>query len=455
MAKKIQKIYTVSQLTTRIKIILEENIEPRLSVVGEITDMRLQSSGHCYFSLKDRNAKLPCVMWASKFNKLKFAPENGLEITTRGHIDIYPPHGKYQFIADSMNPAGVGDLQLAFEQMVKKLEAEGLFNDEHKKLLPKYPEKIGILTSPTGAAVQDIADSIFNRWSCAKLYLYPVPVQGEGSAEKIALAINDLNRRNDKLKLDVLIVGRGGGSLEDLWAFNEEIVARAIFNSKIPIISAVGHEIDTTITDLVADKRASTPTKAGVTVVPDMADILTQLQSMQNRLTGDLNYKFQSANQSLQTILASAVFRDPLGPVLYATQTVDELTGRLEDSAKNNINRLKNRISGFYENINKIEPHRLLGKNALKLNELSTRSQAALKKQINKKQMQIETTSAKLGALNPKSVLNRGYSITTIKKNGQLLRNLDKIDIDDVLITELADENLVQSKVINKQNKNK
>ena len=455
MAKKDQKIYTVSQLTNQIKIILEENLEPRISVIGEITDMRLQSSGHCYFTLKDKNSNLPCVMWAGKFSKLKFAPENGQEITARGHIDVYPPHGKYQFITDSMNLAGVGDLQLAFEQLVKKLQAEGMFLDEHKKPLPKYPEKIGILTSPTGAAIHDIADSIFNRWPCVKLYLYPVPVQGEGSAEKIALAIDDLNRRNDKLKLDVLIVGRGGGSLEDLWAFNEEILARAIFNSKIPIISAVGHEIDTTIADLVADKRASTPTKAGVTAVPDMADILTQLQSIRNRLTGDLNHKLQSANQSLQTILASAVFRDPLGPVLYATQSVDELTSRLEDSAKNNINRLKNRISSLYENINKIEPHRLLGKNALNLNELSARTETALKKLINKKQMQIETASAKLGALDPKSVLKRGYSITTIKKNGQLLKDLDKIDIEDILITELADENLVESKVINKQNKNK
>lgn len=500
MAKKDQKIYTVSQLTNQIKLILEENLEPRISVIGEITDMRLQSSGHCYYTLKDKNSNLPCVMWASKFSKLKFTPENGLEITARGYIDVYPPHGKYQFITDSMNLAGVGDLQLAFEQMVKKLQAEGLFNDEHKKPLPRYPEKIGILTSPTGAAIHDIADSIFNRWPCVKLYLYPVPVQGEGAAEKIALAIDDLNRRNDKLKLDVLIVGRGGGSLEDLWAFNEEILARAIFNSKIPIISAVGHEIDTTIADLVADKRASTPTKAGVTVVPDMADVLAQLKSIQNQLTGNLNHKTQSANQSLQTILASAVFRHPLGPVLYATQAVDELTNRLNDSAKNNINRLRNRISSFYENINKIEPHRLLGKNilklnefstrldngfknninklkdrinvffenikkmephrlldknALKLNDLSTRYETTLKKLINKKLMQMETASAKLDALNPKSVLKRGYSITTIKKTSQLLIDPDKIDLGDILITELADEILIQSKVTNKQNKNK
>ncbi len=455
MAKKDQKIYTVSQLTTRIKIILEENLEPRLSVVGEITDMRLQSSGHCYFTLKDKSSNLPCVMWASKFSKLNFFPKNGLEITVRGYIDVYPPHGKYQFITESMNPAGIGDLQLAFEQMVQKLQAEGLFDDEHKKPLPRYPERIGIVTSPTGAAVHDIADSIFNRWPCVKLYLYPVPVQGDGAAEKIALAINDLNRRNNKLKLDVLIVGRGGGSLEDLWAFNEEIVARAIFNSKIPIISAVGHEIDTTIADLVADKRASTPTKAGVTVVPDMADILSQLQSIQNQLAGNLNYKLMSADQSLKTVLASAVFRDPLGPVLYATQTVDELTARLDECEKNNINRLKNRISIFYENINKIEPHRLLGKNALKLNELSTRAQNALKKLTNEKQMQLETALAKLGALNPKSVLKRGYSITTIKKTSQLLKGLEEIEPGDVLITELADENLVESKIINKQNKNK
>ena len=245
-------IQSVSDITAQIKSKLENDI-PDAIIRAEISECKFHSSGHIYMTLKDPGAVLPAVIWRTSAQQLTTKPTVGMEVIVYGRLSVYAPHGKYQFIADSMNPAGAGDLQLAFEQMVKKLQAQGLFDDKHKKPLPKYPEKIGILTSPTGAAVHDIADSIFNRFPCTKLYLYPVPVQGQGSAEKIALAINDINKRNDKLKLDVLIVGRGGGSLEDLWAFNEEILAHAIFNSKIPIISAVGHEVDTTIADLVAD----------------------------------------------------------------------------------------------------------------------------------------------------------------------------------------------------------
>jgi exodeoxyribonuclease VII large subunit len=248
------RIYTVSQINTLIKVALEESLPSRLRVRGEISDWKHHTSGHCYFSLKDENAILPCVMWASRFASVKFG-------------------GKYQLYVDKLEPEGVGALQLAFEQMYKRLKAEGLFEEKYKKPLPEYPMRVGILTSESGAAVHDIVDSVFNRWPCARLFLYPVPVQGEGAAEEIATAIRDINRRNEKLNLDVLIAGRGGGSLEDLWAFNEEVLARAIFDSAIPIISAVGHEVDTTVADLVADARASTPTKAGVTAVPDVREV--------------------------------------------------------------------------------------------------------------------------------------------------------------------------------------
>ncbi len=241
------KIYTVSQVNLLIKEILENNLPGWLTITGEITDWKQHHSGHCYFSLKDEQSVLPCVLWKSNFSKIKFQPENGLAVIAEGYIGVYSPQGKYQFYVESMIPAGVGALQLAFEQMVKKLQAQGLFEDVHKKPIPAYPERIGILTSESGAAVHDIVDSIRHRWPCVKLFLYPVPVQGEGAAEQIAAAIRDINRRNKKLRLDVLIVGRGGGSLEDLWAFNEEVLAWAIFDSKIPIISAVGHEIDVTV----------------------------------------------------------------------------------------------------------------------------------------------------------------------------------------------------------------
>jgi exodeoxyribonuclease VII large subunit len=278
MAKKELTIYTVSQVTSLIKAALEEAMPAKMVVAGEISDWKIHySSGHCYFSLKDESAVLPCVMWASDFKDVKFRPENGLAVLAKGFIDVYPPQGKYQFYVERLEPAGVGALQLAFEQMRKRLQAEGLFDEKHKRPLPKYPMRIGILTSESGAALYDIKDSIHNRWPCARLFLYPVPVQGEGAAEEIAAALRYVNRHNNKLKLNVLIVGRGGGSLEDLWAFNEEVLARAIFASKIPIISAVGHEVDITIADLVADARASTPTKACVIAVPDIKEVLKQI----------------------------------------------------------------------------------------------------------------------------------------------------------------------------------
>jgi exodeoxyribonuclease VII large subunit len=236
-------------------------------------------------------------MWKSKFSKVKFEVENGLAVVARGHVDVYPPQGKYQFYVDTMKPAGIGDLHLAFEQMRKRLASEGLFDDKLKKPLPKYPQRIGIFTSESGAAVHDIIDSIFGRWSCAKLFLYPVAVQGEGAAGEIAGALRDVNRRNKQLGLDLLIVGRGGGSLEDLWAFNEEVLARAIFDSSIPVISAVGHEVDTTIADLVADARASTPTKAGVVAVPDMEDVLEQLAAIESRLGVKVEGRLELARQ--------------------------------------------------------------------------------------------------------------------------------------------------------------
>ncbi len=210
--QKTRKIYTVSQVNSLIKVALEERLPSRLIVRGEISDWKVHSSGHCYFSLKDESGILPCVMWASKFRNVKFSPEDGMAVLATGHIDVYTVGGKYQLYVDKFEPEGVGALQLAFEQMVKKLRAEGLFDDVHKKVLPVYPERIGILTSESGAAVHDIIDSIRNRWPCVKLFLYPVPVQGEGAAEKIAAALRDINRRNKELKLDVLIVGRGGGS---------------------------------------------------------------------------------------------------------------------------------------------------------------------------------------------------------------------------------------------------
>jgi len=470
--KKRAQIYTVSQVNSLIKVALEENLPSRLIVRGEISDFKHHTSGHCYFSLKDQSGILPCVMWASKFRSVNFSPEDGMAVLATGHIDVYTVGGKYQLYVDKLEPEGVGALQLAFEQMVKKLQAEGLFDDAHKKALPPYPQRIGILTSESGAAVHDIIDSIHHRWPCVELFFYPAPVQGEGAAEKIAAALRDINRRNKKLKLDVLIVGRGGGSLEDLWAFNEEVLARAIFGSKIPVISAVGHEVDVTVADLVADARASTPTKAGVVAVPDMQEVLGQLISIEHRLTGQTKARVKLAQQNLEIILANAVFRNPLLLVQNAEQQLDELSAELAETVKELLAEMREKLSAAKEQIVRIEPHRLLGNKKVELNNHQHRADKGIRAIINNKtgkldnwqnrvnvgiraiinkcQMQLTAQANRLAVLNPKSVLQRGYSITTNKKTGLLVKTLEDIRIGDYLMTELADENLIESKVTKK-----
>jgi exodeoxyribonuclease VII large subunit len=444
---KTNKIYTVSQINSLIKVALEEKLPPRMIVRGEISDFKHHTSGHCYFSLKEVGSILPCVMWASKFKNIKFSPEDGMEVLSSGHIDVYTPGGKYQLYVDKLEPVGVGALQLAFEQMVEKLSKDGLFNEAHKKALPLYPMRIGILTSESGAALHDITDSIHSRWPCTKLFLYPVPVQGEGSATKIAAALRDINKRNEKIKLDVLIVGRGGGSLEDLWAFNEEVLARAIFDSSIPVISAIGHEVDTTIADLVADARASTPTKAGVVVVPDIKEILTQLTSTEQRLVNQARATLKIAEHQLQIIMANALFRNPLILVQNSLQQLDELSAELLEVVKGLLAKAQRKLSEAHKQIIRIEPHRLLGHKAIELNNWQNRADMGIYSIINNYRMQLTARENRLSALNPKSVLQRGYSITTNKKTGLLIRTSEYVFIGDFIITELANENMIESEV--------
>jgi len=446
-------MYTVSQVNALIKAALEQMLPPRMVVSGEITNWGVGASGHAYFGLKDESSLLPCVMWKSRFDKVKFEPENGAAVLATGNIDVYATHGKYQFYVESMKPAGLGTLQMAFQQMVRKLQAEGLFDEKYKKPLPPYPERIAVLTSETGAAISDISNSIFNRWPCARLFLYPVAVQGVGAAEEIAAAVRDVNRRNKHLSLDLLIVGRGGGSLEDLWAFNEEVLARAIFDSAIPVISAVGHEIDTTIADLVADARASTPTKAGVAAVPDIGEVMGRLLQFEKRLSSKAQWRFELCEQSLRTILASSVFRKPLLFVHNTEQGIDELETRLADSVKGLLEKAGAQIHRSYYAILRIEPHRLLGNKALAVSNLSNRVEAAIRAAINSRQMQLTARANRLEGLNPKTALLRGYSITTNKATGRLVATLEDVQTGDLMITELSGENLIESQVTKKQNR--
>ena len=444
------RTYSVSQINSLIKGALEEKLPSRLIVRGQISDWKHHSSGHCYFSLKDTGGVLPCVMWASKFKKLRFSPEDGMEVLATGHVDVYKAGGKYQFYAEKLEPAGVGDLQLAFEQLVAKLLREGLFDESHKKSLPPYPMRIGMLTSESGAAAHDIADSIHSRWPCAKLFLYPVPVQGRGSAEKISAALRDINRRDVSLRIDVIIVARGGGSLEDLWAFNEEVLARAIFDSRIPVISAIGHEVDTTIADLVADARASTPTQAGMVAVPDVQEISAQLAAISQRLKTHTEANMRTGRQDLEIVLANALFRNPLSLIQNAAQQLDESNSELAEAMRHLLLKERSKLSAIYEQAVRIEPHRLLGKKAVELGNWRNRANVGVTAIVNNCQVRLTAQASRLTAMNPKSVLQRGYSITTSKKTGLVLRAPDEVGIGDHLITELADEILIESRVTKK-----
>ena len=426
MANEQVKIYTVSQLTTLIKTTLENNLPGRLTVTGEISGFKIHPpSGNCYFDLKDEDAILHCVIWDDKYKALKFKPESGLAVFAMGRVSVFPRQGKYQFYVERMDPAGKGALWLAYEQTKKHLAAQGLFDESHKKPLPKYPRRIGVLTSESGAAIDDIKKSIFDRWPCV-LCLYSVPVQGEGAAEKIALGVKDVNRRNDKLKLDILIVGRGGGSPEDLWAFNEEVLARAIYDSKIPVISAVGHEEDVTIADWVADVRASTPTKAGVVAVPDVQEVLSDLANKESSLDNNITLCFR-----------------------YHQQELDDGENKLGRLVRDIMAGARERLNGYYEQVVRLEPHRLLGRKMAEVNELRSRANAAVSALLGRVRMQLTAQENRLEGLNPRAVLKRGYSITTLKQTGAVLKNAAQAQIGDTLVTELA-ENLIESRITKK-----
>jgi exodeoxyribonuclease VII large subunit len=348
----MQKIYTVSEITKEIKTLLEENI-PTIWVEGEVSNYTLHSSGHRYFSLKDENSQIRCVFWKWQAYSLSFDIEDGMRVIALGNITVYERNGQYQLNIVKIKPLGIGKLELEFQRLKENLFKEGLFDESHKIPIPKFPQIIGVVTSPTGAAIRDIIKIIQRRAPDVKIILNPVRVQGAGAAKEIAQAIYDFNQYK---KVDLLIVGRGGGSLEDLWAFNEEIVARAIYDSKIPVISAVGHEIDFTIADFVADLRALTPSTAAELAVRDRADICRELDVLINRLITLKSSLIDSLKQRTESAIRSYGFRRPMDLVVQLTQRTDELTRNLFKEIKNCFEFRKNSLSLFMGKLNALSP---------------------------------------------------------------------------------------------------
>jgi exodeoxyribonuclease VII large subunit len=353
MISTATKIFTVSELIYDAKASLE-GMYPAVWVQGEISNLNCHSSGHCYFSLKDAGAQLSGVMFRDDFRRLRFKPENGMQVLLKGRLTVYPPQGRFQMVSTEMEPQGKGGLQLAFEQLKAKLEKEGLFAAERKRPIPALPQWIGIITSQDGAAMHDMLTVLERRHVGLRLLICPTKVQGEGAARDIADSIRRLNE--DYPEIDVLLVGRGGGSLEDLWAFNEEATARAIAASKIPVISCVGHETDFTIADFVADLRAPTPSAAAELVSQAKSELLDQLRSHVSHLTNYMTYRLNDLEQKLGHALSSPMLKRPTALIDELLQDVDALRERLLQIAQHRLDGWTKDFALLSEKLNLLSP---------------------------------------------------------------------------------------------------
>jgi exodeoxyribonuclease VII large subunit len=343
----LEAVLSVSEITNIIKATLEEGFS-EISVVGELSNFKAHVSGHWYFTLKDAGAQVSCTMWRGINNYVFFTPQDGMKVIITGRVTVYPPRGSYQIDVRSMKPAGVGELQEAFEKLKQKLSAEGLFDTEHKKQIPKFPKKIGIVTAKDGAAFQDLKSIAARRYPLVELVLASCKVQGEGAAKEIAENIKLLNKQND---IDVIIVGRGGGSLEDLWAFNEEIVARAIYDSSIPIISAVGHEIDFTISDFVANLRAATPSAAMEIATPSKDELFAFINEFSYYFTQKISDIISDFKEEITQITSSYGFRLPQDVIKNKTQFLDNIIYKFQNVFENRIAFQKNRLDFIHAKI--------------------------------------------------------------------------------------------------------
>lgn len=383
------RVQTVSELTGEIKDLIEGNL-PEVWVRGELSNCLRANSGHVYFTLKDEGAQLSAVIWRGVASRFRFDLHDGLQVVANGSIEVYAPRGAYQLIVRQLIPQGVGALELAFRQLHAKLKAEGLFSASRKRPIPRFPRRIALITSPVGAAVRDMIQVITRRWRASDIVIVPVKVQGEGAAQEIAAALRNVHRLP---RVDVVICGRGGGSLEDLWAFNEEVVARAIAACRRPVISAVGHEIDVTIADLVADVRALTPSEAAERVVPDREDVRRRLEHLQQRLTNGLRNRAAQSRLQLDGLATRRVFARPFQRVHDELTRLDELDGRLQQAIRQHVASLRQKL---------------------------------------------HVTAATLDALSPLKVLGRGYSITRRTENGELIKAADQLAIGERITTMLA-----------------
>ncbi|MBU8788812.1 MULTISPECIES: exodeoxyribonuclease VII large subunit [Bacillus] len=429
---------TVTALTKYIK--RKFDVDPHLDdlwIKGELSNVKIHSRGHIYFTLKDDNARIQAVMFARQNKSLGFTPENGMKVLVRGGITVYEPSGNYQLYAKEMQPDGIGALHLAYEELKKKLSQEGLFDEAHKKPIPAFPSVIGVVTSPTGAAVRDVITTIKRRYPLVKVIVLPTLVQGTNASESIVRSIEEANRRQ---LCDVLIVGRGGGSIEELWAFNEEIVARAIFASDIPIISAVGHETDFTISDFTADLRAATPTGAAELAVPNMLDLMERLKTLDVRMTKAMQQGLRKRQELLNYLQSSYAFRYPKRLYAQKEQEFDLIFDRFQKQIVLTLDRKKQKLSEQSYKLQMRHPEEQLRQARRRHGEQTERLKRNMSVQLKQIHSQFQTVLGKLNALSPLQVMERGYSLTY--KEDELIKSIEQVQENDEIQVKLKDGTL-------------
>lgn len=410
---------TVTDINNYIKNIVDGDFFlSNVTLKGEISNLKFHTRGHLYFSLKDEKSKINAVMFNYKNLGLNFIPKDGMNVIVKGKVSVFTTGGSYQITVSNMKEDGIGNLYILFEELKRRLEREGLFSPEHKKKLPRIPKKVGVITASTGAAVKDIISTINRRFPLTEIILFPTLVQGVGAKENIVKMINEANESD----VDVIILGRGGGSIEDLWAFNEEIVARAIYNSNKPIVSAVGHEIDFTISDFVSDMRAPTPTGAAELVVPSKVEIQSYLNDYKGRIISVINKKIKSYTDTFSKLKSTYILKNPISMYEIDEQKLDNMLEKLGSIMTYKLEREKS-----------------------ELNNLSKMISPNMLNRLDKEKIKLENIETKLNLLNPENILKKGYSLTLVE--GKIVKSINSVKKGSIIDTKFSD-GIIKSEVL-------
>ncbi len=416
-----RKILTVSQLNRQAKTTLESSLGS-IWLTGEISNLIMAASGHWYFSLKDDSAQIRCAMFRFKTQNLRFSPKNGDKVVVKGKVSLYEPRGDYQLIADYMEASGQGNLQQRLNALIEKLRLEGLFAEENKQPLPTFPEKIGVITSPSGAAIHDVLSVLKRRSPMTPVIIYPVQVQGDKAAQEIIKTIDTAESRND---CDVLLITRGGGSLEDLWCFNDEKLAHRIAACQIPLVAATGHEVDTTITELVADLRAPTPSAAAELLVPEQNMLRQQVDRLTITLTDSLTNKINQLQNQLNITRLKLI--DPANTITASRLQLEKINHQLISSINGSCNKKRNRLATLNYRLAQLNPVNQLHQQQQKLTELKQRLNGNLKNRMAQWQHQLQICAGSLQTLSPLSTLSRGYAIVREQESKQVVSHISKL----------------------------